>query len=634
MNTNKSNYLLLVSFVSTIGGFLFGYDTAIISGCNSFLEQHFTLSAAELGWIVSSALLGTIFGCLLAGGITDRLGRKKSLIVAALCLTLSALGSMLPPQFIGDLEHPFWITAKIDAAFHFLIIVRIIGGIGVGITSVVAPIYISELSLPESRGRMVSLYQLSITLGILLAFMVDWIVLSNAGDAAGIISEQRTTFFEWIFVQELWRGMFGTEVPIAIMFLTLLLIVPKSPRWLISKKRYAQAKDIMVKLYGIKQAELEMAEIKEMPEQESNGFIELKKPYLRIPLLIGILLPMFSHLSGIAAIMYFAPNIINESVDNVESSFLGAILVGVVNCAFTFVAIFNIEKFGRRKLLLVGVISAFISLSGVGLFFALGSAYVIIPLLLYVASFAFSYGPIVWVIISEIFPTRIRGLAVGIGSFVLMFTGFLVTLTNPILIEKISPSGTFFIYAALTVPAIWFIWKFVPETKGKTLEQIEKLWLKQDQNKNLKEEQNLMIETYYTNGQGYSPFLIREGWQVAQLNFMPEQDIKNITRLDRHNLTDEAFILLKGKAVLVAAEIHDRGIEYHMELLKPMVTYNIPKKVWHNIVMKKDCEIIIVEKSNTHIDDFEHYDLGPSELELFRKKVKEHFQTETKITTN
>ena len=221
---------------------------------------------------------------------------------------------------------------------------------------------------------------------------------------------------------------------------------------------------------------IQMAEIKEVVKEESGGIKELLKPYLRVPLLIGVLLPMFSHLSGIAAIMYFAPNIINESIQSVESSFLGAVLVGVVNSAFTFVAILNIEKFGRRKLLLIGVIGAFISLTGVGVLFAIGSQYVIIPLLMYVASFAFSFGPIVWVIISEIFPTRIRGLAVSLGSFALMVTGFFITLTNPILIETIMPSGTFFVYAALTLPAIWFIWKYVPETKGKTLEEIEMYW--------------------------------------------------------------------------------------------------------------------------------------------------------------
>ena len=476
MGSKKANYLLGISFVSTIGGFLFGYDTAIISGCNSFLEQHFQLSAAELGWVVSSALLGTIFGCIVAGTITDGLGRKKALILAAICLTLSAMGSMLPPQFLGDLDNAHWFTADVDLAFNLLIVVRIIGGIGVGITSVVAPIYISELSLPQSRGKMVSLYQLSITLGILLAFLIDWIVLNQAGDKAGVISGESTGFWNWLYVEELWRGMFATEIPIALLFLLLLLVVPETPRWLISKNRHEEALAIMVKINGLEYATAEMEEIKQMTMLETGGFKELLQPFLRIPLLIGVLLPMFAHLSGIAAIMYFAPNIINESVKSVESAFLGAVLVGVVNSAFTFVAILNIEKFGRRKLLLIGVTGAFLSLTGVGVLFAMGSQYVIIPLLIYVASFAFSFGPIVWVVISEIFPTRVRGLAVAIGSFSLMVTGFFITLTNPILIENIMPSGTFFLYAALTLPAIWFIWKFVPETKGKTLEQIEKYW--------------------------------------------------------------------------------------------------------------------------------------------------------------
>ncbi|WP_273273427.1 sugar porter family MFS transporter [Maribacter polysiphoniae] len=476
MKTKKSNYLLGISFVSTIGGFLFGYDTAIISGCNTFLEQHFNLSAAELGWLVSSALLGTILGCIVAGSITDRLGRKKALIIAAICLTISAFGSMLPPQFLGDLNQAFWVISNPDFSFDFLICVRIIGGIGVGITSVVAPIYISELSLPENRGRMVSLYQLSITLGILLAFLVDWLVLTNAGDIAGVISNEPSGFWQWLFVEELWRGMFGTEIPIALLFLVLLFLVPETPRWLIAKERYDEAKEIMVKINGEEYAQLQMAEIKEVVKEESGGIGELLKPYLRVPLLIGILLPMFSHLSGIAAIMYFAPNIINESIQSVESSFLGAVLVGVVNSAFTFVAILNIEKFGRRKLLLIGVVGAFISLTGVGVLFAMGSQYVIIPLLMYVASFAFSFGPIVWVIISEIFPTRIRGLAVALGSFSLMVTGFFITLTNPILIDTIQASGTFLLYASLTLPAIWFIWKYVPETKRKSLEEIERYW--------------------------------------------------------------------------------------------------------------------------------------------------------------
>lgn len=476
MKKKGSLYLLTVSFVSSIGGFLFGYDTAIISGCNSFLQTHFELSAAMLGWVVSSALLGTIGGCIISGIITDSIGRKNALIIAAVALTISATGSMLTPQFLGNPAHSHWFTSSTKIAFNSLIIFRVIGGIGVGITSVVAPIYISELTQPESRGKYVSIYQLSITLGILLAFLIDWIVLNNAGDSAGVILNEASGLLNWLFVQEIWRGMFGTEIPIALLFFTLLLFAPKSPRWLVAQRRIPEARKIMIRISGKEQAEAQMKEISETIESESGGIRELFKPFLRIPLIIGVILPMFSHLSGIAAIMYFAPNILNESFQSVESSFLGAVLVGVVNSAFTFIAIMNIEKFGRRKLLLIGVSGALISLTGVGILFAIGSNLVIIPLLFYVASFAFSYGPVVWVIISEIFPTRIRGMAVSIGSFSLMVTGFFITLTNPIFIDTIAPSGTFFLYAVLTIPAIWFIWKFVPETKGKTLEEIEKYW--------------------------------------------------------------------------------------------------------------------------------------------------------------
>ena len=476
MNQKKYKYLYAISFVSTIGGFLFGYDTAIISGCNTFLEQHFELTPSMLGWVVSSALLGTIFGCIISSMITDRFGRKKTLIFAASCLTISAIGSMLPPQFLGNLENPMWLTSNASFAFDFLIIVRIIGGIGVGITSVVAPIYISELALSQNRGKLVSLYQFSITLGILLAFLIDWIILHQAGVRAGVISSEPSGFFNWLFVDELWRGMFGTEIPIAISFLLLLLVIPESPRWLVSKGRHDEALKIMIKIDGKDLAELQMAEIEEMVNAENGGIKELLQPFLRVPLWIGILLPIFSHLSGIAAIMYFAPNIINESIQSVENAFLGAVMVGVINCLFTFVAINNIEKFGRRKLLLIGVTGAFVSLSGVSFLFAIESKFVIIPLLMYVASFAFSFGPIVWVIISEIFPTKIRGLAVSLGSFSLMLTGFIITLTNPILIQTVMPSGTFLIYAILVLPAIWFIWKFIPETKGKSLEEIEKYW--------------------------------------------------------------------------------------------------------------------------------------------------------------
>ncbi len=478
MQTYKSiRYVIFLSFIVSLGGFLFGYDTAIISGCNAFLQSHFQLTPGMLGWVVSSALLGTILGCIISGAITDRFGRKRALILAALLLTVSATGSMLPPLFQGNPEHPFWIASDLDTAFHLLVIARVIGGIGVGITSVVAPVYISELALPENRGKIVSIYQLSITLGILLAFAVDWIVLHHAGERAGVISESGPSGLrEWLFVEEIWRGMFGTEIPVALFFLVSLLFTPESPRWLVAREREEEAMRTMIRIGGKVRAEKQIREVREMVREEKGGFRELFSPFLKRPFLIGVLLPMFSHLSGIAAIMYFAPNIINEAITSIESAFLGAVLVGVVNSLFTFVAIYFIERTGRRKLLLIGVAGAFLSLAGVGILFAMGSKLIIIPLLFYVASFAFSYGPIVWVIISEIFPTRIRGLAVSIGSFSLMVTGFFITLTNPVLINHIEPSGTFFLYAGLTLPALWFIWKYVPETKSKTLEEIEKYW--------------------------------------------------------------------------------------------------------------------------------------------------------------
>ncbi len=471
-------YLLGICFVTTLGGFLFGYDTAIISGCNAFLKDHFLLSEAGLGWVASSALLGTIVGCLVSGVLADRIGRKKTLIVAALSLTVSAFGSMLPPVFQVRPEGFVWFAADVNTAFNALIVARLIGGVGVGITAAVAPVYISELTLPANRGKMVSIYQLSITLGILLAFLVDWLVLSHAGPDAGVIvSEGTCGWFRWAFVQEIWRGMFGTEIPIAMLFAMLLFLTPESPRWLVAKRRGDEALAILTRIGGEEVAARELEEVKEALTHEQGGIKELFEPHLRMPLLIGILLPMFSHLSGIAAIMYFAPNILNEAVKNVESSFLGAVLVGLVNSAFTFVAITQIDRYGRRRLLLVGVTGAMLSLAGVGIMFALDSKWVIIPLLCYVASFAFSYGPVVWTIIGEIFPTRIRGAAAALGTLSLMITGFVVTLTNPVMIKAISVAGTFFVYAGLTVPALWFIWRFVPETKGRTLEDIESSWL-------------------------------------------------------------------------------------------------------------------------------------------------------------
>jgi sugar porter (SP) family MFS transporter len=472
-------YLTGICFITTIGGFLFGYDTAIISGCNSFLESHFELTKAGLGWAASSALLGTIVGSIFAGNISDGVGRKPTLILASLFLIISAIGSALPPVFLGRPENFPWFASGVDFAFNFLVIARLIGGIGVGITYAVSPLYIAEITPSKNRGKMVSIYQLSITLGILLAFIVDYLILHTAGKDAGATSSQWTgSFWQWMFSAEIWRGMFGSEIPVAILFLLgLVFVAPESPRWLVAKGRELKATRILCRIVGRVQAQRELDDIGQVLKQEGGKFSELFQPYLRIPLLIGILLPMFSHLSGIAAIMYFAPNILNESMHSSEGSFMGAVMVGFINAIFTFIAIWKIDQFGRRPLLLAGVTGAFLSLAATGLLFLMKSHYVLIPLLMYVACFAFSYGPVLWTLLGEIFPTRIRGRAGAMGAFSLSITSFIITQTNPMLFDAITPAGTFFLYAGLTIPAIWFIWKFIPETKGKTLEEIEQTWL-------------------------------------------------------------------------------------------------------------------------------------------------------------
>jgi SP family arabinose:H+ symporter-like MFS transporter len=355
-----------------------------------------------------------------------------------------------------------------------------IGGIGIGITSMAAPVYISEIAPPKLRGRLVSFYQLSITLGILFAFLVNTVILYCAGDKAGVVTGENESFFNWIFVSQLWRGMLGTEAIPAILFLILLIFIPESPRWLAKNDLSDEALNILVRINGSDEAQKEMADIRQIINQQTANSWQIFEPVNRRPLLICIMLPVFAHLSGIAAVMYFAPKILSEAGLSLGGSFGAAITIGLINCIFTFLAIWKIDKFGRRPLLLGGIFGSFLSLLFVGILFRLNITHkylVLIPILSYIACFAFSFGPGVWVVISEIFPTRTRGLAVGIGALALWVTAFLISQTLPRLIETIGAGNTFLTYALLTAPALWFVYSMIPETKGKTLEEIENHWL-------------------------------------------------------------------------------------------------------------------------------------------------------------
>ncbi|MFA5292308.1 MAG: sugar porter family MFS transporter [Phycisphaerae bacterium] len=455
-------YLSVICLITTLGGFLFGFDTAIVSGAIEFVKSQFQLNADMEGWIVSSAVFGCIFGAAFAGPLTDKFGRKPILILAAVFLLISCVWCIFPSS-------AFW-----------LIVARIIGGLGVGITSMAAPVYISEVSPPALRGRLVSYYQLSITLGILFSFFVNSIILHVAGDNAGVITAEVGGFFHWAFVSQIWRGMFGTETIPAILFLLTLLFIPESPRWLVRQGRGEKALNVLVRINGQAEAQKEFADINEVIKFESGGFGELFEARFRRPLLIGVMLPVFAHLSGIAAVMYFAPKILIEAGLSVGGAFGAAVTVGMINSLFTFLAIWKIDKIGRRPLLLVGIGGTFVSLLIIGLMFNLNITHkflILVPLLCYIAFFAFSYGPGVWVVISEIFPTRTRGSAVGAGALALWVTAFIISQTLPRLLAGLGAGNTFLLYAAMTAPAFLFVYKLIPETKGKSLEEIEKHWI-------------------------------------------------------------------------------------------------------------------------------------------------------------
>lgn len=452
-------YLATISFIATLGGFLFGFDTAVISGIIGFVKSQFSLDAVMEGWVVSSALVGCIIGVMGAGSLSDRFGRKKMLLLSAALFFVSAIGAMLPQTAQG------------------LIIARLVGGVGIGMASMLSPMYISEFSPPHLRGRLVALYQFAITVGILAAYFSNAVLLG--------ISERGTAFapgglLHYVAIEEVWRSMFGIAVIPSALFFVLVLFVPESPRWLMKQGQREKATGILARVGGWEAAEAESKEIQDALSQESGSLRQLLKPGLRIALLIGILLPFFSQVSGINVVIYYGPKIFKEAGFTLSEALGGAVTIGIVNVLATLIAIWKVDNLGRRPLLLWGITGVLITLTLVGLLFfmnASDSSWLLILFLVYCACFAISYGPVVWIIIAEIFPTSIRGRAMAIGTFVVWATNAVVGQSFPWLLENLGPAGAFWIFAALCIPAIIVVWKLVPETKGKSLEQIEALWL-------------------------------------------------------------------------------------------------------------------------------------------------------------
>ncbi len=453
--TNNS-YLLFIALTAALGGFLFGYDTAVISGTISFVKSKFALDAAMEGWFVSSALVGCIAGVSFAGELSDRVGRKIALIASGLLFSISAFG------------------CAVSGSHTELIVFRLLGGIGVGVASMLSPLYISEVSPAKIRGRMVTLYQFAITIGILFAYFSNALLLKNS---SGL--ELQNALLHKIFAEEAWRAMFGSEVLPAMLFFITMFFIPESPRWLASKGKNQQAGTVLTRINGSSLAEKELHSINEaLAKEEKGSWKALFRPGIRVAMFAGIILAVLSQFTGINAIIYYGPRILEEAGLKLSDALGGQVIIGFVNVVATIFAIWKIEKYGRKKLLLGGVIGMAISLVIVGLLFLLGKtsgAVILIFILTFCASFAVSFGPVVWVLLSELYPTNIRGRAMSIATLSLWIGVAMIGQFVPWMLENLTAGGTFFVFALFCIP-VPFVLKRIPETKGMSLEDIEKVW--------------------------------------------------------------------------------------------------------------------------------------------------------------
>jgi MFS transporter, SP family, arabinose:H+ symporter len=445
---SSTRFVLFVTSVAAIGGFLFGYDTAVINGALSYLKVYMELSSAQEGMAGGSAILGCIPGAMLAGFFSDRFGRRKLLFLCAFLFGLSALLSAIP------------------RTFHEFLIARFIGGLGIGAASMACPVYIAEIAPEKWRGRLGTLFQLGIVVGIFITLFINKLV-------QGMGDEVWNTALGW-------RWMLGLEMVPAGMFFLLLFAVPESPRWLAQKGRDAQARVILEKVGGIEHAAVELEAIRETVRQKEGRFVELLTGPFRKPLLIAVALMAFSQFCGINAIMYYSTRIFDSAGIGRDAAFTSTVWVGLVNLVFTFVALGLVDKVGRRPLLLVGTFIQGIALGLVGWMFYTQQSGIglLICVVLFIAAFAMAMGPIGWLLCSEIFPNKLRGRAMSVAAVTVWVSCYIVAQTFPMLNDSpvIGPAKTFWIYGAVSFVSFLFVFAFVRETKGKTLEQIERMW--------------------------------------------------------------------------------------------------------------------------------------------------------------
>ena len=445
-------YVMVVSLVAALGGLLFGYDTGVINGAIGFMKTHFALDAKWTGWAMGCALLGCAIGAGAAGVLSDRFGRKKVLILSAVLFLVSAVGTAIP---------------KSITAFIFY---RILGGLGVGAASICSPMYIAEISPARIRGRMVSVNQFAIVTGFLVVYFVNYFIARH-GDTAW--NEQLG-----------WRWMFGSESLPALLLLVLLFFVPESPRWLAKQNRDADAMAILTRVDGAEYAKSELLGIKDAIAQESGSLRQLLQPGMKLVLVIGIVLAILQQITGINVFLYFGTEIFKKLGSQTNAALLENIIVGVVNLSFTIVAIWTVDRLGRKPLMIIGSAGMGICLLAMGIaaYVQRTDLWVLLFILGYIACFALSVGPVTWVILSEIFPTRIRGRAMAIATVCLWIANYVVSQTFPMMdenewfVETFRRAFPFWLYGVFCAVLLVFVWRCVPETKGKTLEEIEKHW--------------------------------------------------------------------------------------------------------------------------------------------------------------
>ncbi len=415
MKTKVSSRTVFIAIVAALGGILFGYDTAVISGTTEVVKMQFGLTTGGEGWYVGCALIGSILGVLIAGMMSDFMGRKKTMLISALLFSISAIGCAVSQDFTQ------------------LVIFRIVGGFGIGIVSIVSPVYISEVSPAEVRGTMVSLYQLFITIGFLLAYLANYLILKGTSMA------------------DYWRPMLGAEAIPDILFLVLIFFIPESPRWLA---------------------------VRGQREDKSEEWKALREPGILKAVLIGSAIAILGQFMGVNAVLYYGPKIFADA--GFEDPLFSTVLVGVVNMLTTVIALAIIDKVGRKQLVWWGVGGMIFCLLMIGLYFlpftSLPTWFMLTFFLLYVFCTAISISAVVFVLLSEMYPNRVRGLAMSIAGFALWVGTYLIGQLTPWMLETLTPAGTFFLFAFMCLPYLWIMYKHVPNTTGKTLEEIEEYW--------------------------------------------------------------------------------------------------------------------------------------------------------------